>query len=92
MRIMLHLSRDDIREQLPYELICTTRESSVWQTGKRRRKWIAEFSPAEREAATDIFRRSHSMFLTKGVPEEGILMSAKTYNLWQKIGIFCLEI
>lgn len=92
INIMLHLSRDDIIEKLPYDLICTTRESSVWETGKRKRAWLAQFTPEEREASADIFRRAHSMHLTKGVPENGIVMHQKTYDLWQKIGAFCASI
>ena len=92
INVMLHLSYDDVHEILPFALICTTRESSAWETGKRKRAWLAQFTPEERERATDIFRCAHSMYLKKGVPENGLMMYPKTYDLWQKIGAFCASV
>lgn len=90
-RLMIVLERDEIQEQLPYSLICMTREGSVWNTMHRKHRWKFEFTDAEKEAATKIFRMAHTWTLVKGVPDE-VTMSTKTYQLWQKLGSFCASI
>lgn len=88
MRAEIVLTEDEVRENIPYEIICVTKESSIWNTMRRKRMWKEEFTDAERSAATDIFRKAHSWTLVKGVPDE-TRMSMKTYKLWQKLGCFC---
>ena len=90
-RLMIVLERDEIQEQLPYSLICMTREGSVWNTMHRKRRWKFEFTDSEKEAATKIFRQARSWTLVTGVPDE-VTMSTKTYQLWQKLGSFCASI
>lgn len=36
MRVMLHLTHDDIVEKIPYQVICEARYGSRWNTGKVR--------------------------------------------------------
>lgn len=90
-RLEIVMRYDEIRELIPYSLICTVRESSIWQTARRRRRWLAEFTEKEREAATRIFRSAHLWYLIKGVPEE-VRMSTSTFNLWMKIADFCMSL
>lgn len=86
------LQRQEIGESIPYALICTCRESgSIWNTLRRRRRWNAEFTEKEREAATRIFRQAHMWYLIKGVPDE-VRMTVSTYNLWLKIADFCMSL
>lgn len=87
-KLMLELTADDIHATIPYALVCMTRESSVWDTGRRRRKWKEEFTEYEREACTRLFRMAHRWTLTTGVPEK-VTMSVGTFDLWQKLGGFC---
>ncbi len=82
---------DEIQKEIPYSLICMTRESSVWDTGKRRRRWVQEFTKEERDAACRIFTLAHRWTLTTGVPEK-VRMSLKTYELWDKIAVFCASL
>lgn len=89
-KLEIVLARSEIMELIPYALICTVRETAIWETMRRKRRWIAEFTEAERAAATRIFRQAHIWYLIKGVPEE-IRMSTQTFNLWMKIADFCLS-
>lgn len=91
MEMMLVLSRDEVQRDIPYAMICETRFGSAWGTGRRRRRWLAEFSEKEREAATRLFNQSHQWYLTTGVPDE-VKMTTKTLDLWQKLGAFCASI
>ena len=83
--------RDEVCCKIPYGLICTTRESSIWNTGRRRVSWNAWFSESEKSACTRLFAQAHLWYLVKGVPDE-VMMSAKTYALWRKLGAFCASI
>ena len=87
-RLMIVLDHDEVQNQIPYSLICMTREGSVWNTMRRKRRWKFEFTDAEKEAASKLFRLAHTWTLVKGVPDE-VTMSTKTYELWQKLGAFC---
>ncbi len=91
MNLMIELNREEIHEKLAYGMICQTRYGSAWGTGKRKRRWMAEFTEAEREAAKRIFSKSHAMLLTSGVPDS-MVMSLKTLALWQKIANFCASL
>ena len=91
MDVMMRFNADEIRKQFAYELICMTRESSVWGTMRRRRRWSQEFTEAERKAATEIFRDCHKWTLTTGVPNEKV-MSVKRYLLWMKLENFCASL
>ena len=88
MTLMLNLTRDEIQTEIPYALICEARYGAVWDTGKRRREWKAQFTEAEREKASRLFRLAHMWYLTKGVPDR-VTMSMSTFKLWQKLGEFC---
>ena len=90
MRIMLSLDRDDLAK-FPYALLCETRFGSRWGTTKRRRLWVERFTESERKAASKIFAQCHSWYLVKGLPDE-IVMSAKTYDLWNRLADFCCEV
>ena len=89
--VFIHFTHDEIQKKIPYGLICETSEGSAWRTGRRRRRWLLEFTASEREACTRLFRQAHSWYLTKGVPDE-VMMSVKTYGLWQKLGDFCASL
>ena len=68
--------------------IIAARESSIWNTMRRRRRWKEEFTVQEREACTKLFSQAHTWYLVKGVPKS-VTMTMKTYELWQKLGNFC---
>lgn len=91
MKVMIELDREDIHRELPYAVICEARYGSRWNTGKRRRRWMEEFTESEREAASKIFSKAHRMYLASGVPDS-MIMSKKTLALWQKIGDFCASL
>lgn len=87
----IKFTRDEVCCKIPYGLICTTRESSIWNTGRRRVSWNAWFSESEKSACTRLFAQAHLWYLVKGVPDE-VMMSTKTYALWRKLGAFCASI
>lgn len=91
VKIDVVLTRDEVNANIPYDLICMTRYGAHWETRKRKQRWLAEFTEAERNAASRLFALSHTWFLVKGVPDE-VRMSAHTLALWLKLGEFCASI
>lgn len=85
------LTADEIRREIPYMLICETKESSVWSTGRRRRKWNAEFTEEERKSASRLFTLAYKWALKTGVPDK-VRMSLSTYALWGRLAAFCASI
>ena len=84
----LNLTRDEIHAKIPYAMICEMRYGARWETGRRRRAWLANFSEAEREAAVKLFKQAHSWYLVKGVPDT-VQMRTSTFALWMKLAEFC---
>ena len=82
------LTRDEVHKEINYGLICMTRYGSAWNTMRRKRRWVAEFTEAERHAAYKLFSKSHIWFCVRGVPDT-VRMSFSTYHLWQKLAAFC---
>lgn len=89
--VFINFTQAEIQNEIPYALICEARESSVWGTARRRRRWMLEFTASERETCTMLFSYAHSWYLTKGVPDK-VMMTVKTYGLWQKLGHFCASL
>lgn len=90
-KLMMILTSQEVHASIPYSLICMTRFGAHWETGRRRRRWLKEFTEQEREAATRLFNLSHRWLLTTGVPET-VRMTPQTFALWQKLGNFCASI
>lgn len=90
-KIMLVMTHEEVNANIAYSLICFTRYGSAWDTGRRRRAWLADFSESEREAAGRLFRMAHNWTVGRGVPDT-VQMSRKTFHLWQKLGDFCASI
>lgn len=91
MRILLHLTRDDIQQKIPYPVVCEARYGARWNTGTVRRRWTSEFTQLERSQAYRLFAQARLWHLIRGVPNE-IKMTSDTYSLWQKLGNFCATI
>lgn len=90
-KIMLVMTHEEVNANIAYSLICFARYGSAWDTGRRRRAWLADFSESEREAAGRLFRMAHDWTVGRGVPDT-VQMSRKTFHLWQKLGDFCASI
>ena len=90
METQMLLNREEISE-LPYGLLCETRESSIWKTKKRKIWWNAQFTPAEQKEAEKIFKLCHSWYLTTGTPEK-YAASPATLFLWRRLGDFCMQV
>lgn len=89
MKLLIHMTHDDIRRKLPYAIIAETTSRSIWNTGRRKRMFVAEFTEAERRRCAEIRRQAYSWALVRGVPMKGVTMSMATYDTWQKFGNFC---
>lgn len=89
MTMFLHLSHDEICKEIPYMLITETTSRSVWDTGRRKRLWSQIFTEQERAACRKIRQQAHTWALVKGVPDDGVNMTIKTYKLWHKLADFC---
>ena len=90
MRIEFVLSDKEVEENIPYKIIYNTRYGSIWNTMRRKQKWIADFSIVEQELAEEIFRwirRWH----TNGVPKS-VRIEYLTLELMDKIAEFCLTL
>jgi len=87
-KLMLVMSCEEVHETIPYAVVCEARYGSRWSTMRRKRRWMAEFTEAEREKAGELFRRAHNWCLGRGIPET-VRMSLNTFDLWQRLGAFC---
>lgn len=88
---MMTMSHEEVNANIAYSLICFTRYGSAWDTGRRRRAWLADFTEEERRAAGRLFKQACNWTVGRGVPDT-VQMSRKTFNLWQKLGDFCASI
>lgn len=86
--VYVTLTHDDIVDKIPYATICEMRYGARWNTGRRRRAWMSNFTEEERRAAAPLFKQAHSWYLVKGVPDE-VKMKGSTFALWMKLGEFC---
>ena len=85
------MTGEDIRNELQYPLICETMESSIWNTGHRRRTYSETFTRSEQKKISEIKKQAHNWYLVKGAPDE-ITMSYDTYMLWNRLAEFCLSL
>lgn len=90
-RVYLYLTHDEVIERIPYGVIAEIRWGRTWGTGKRRRRWLQEFTEQERNHASELFKLAYKWYLKTGVPDE-VKMSTKTYCLWIKLAEFCASL
>ena len=91
MKMEVIFTQDELKEEIPYQMICMTRYGSVWNTMRRKRKWAETFSAYERERLNAMCRQTYVWTCTNGLPET-IRMSLGTYNLWQRLAEFCVSL
>lgn len=90
-RIMIVMTADEIRDTIPYAMICQTMLGSAWETSRRRRLWKEAFTEREREACLKLRNQARQWYLAKGVPDE-VTMAMTTLDLWNRLGEFCASI
>lgn len=88
---MMKLTVEEVRANIPYDLICMVRYGCTWSSGRRRRAWLADFTEEERRATGRLFRQAHDWTVGRGVPDE-VTMTEKTFRLWRKLAEFCASI
>lgn len=88
---MMKLTVEEVRANIPYDLICMVRYGSAWDTGRRRRAWLANFTEEERRAACRLFKQARGWTVGRGVPDK-VTMTEKTFCLWRKLAEFCASI
>lgn len=86
--ILYSLTRDEVERGINYRLICETMCGAAWSTGRRRRRWRAEFTEAERKACSRLKAQAYGWYLRSGIPDE-VTMTAGTLALWKKLEAFC---
>lgn len=91
MTLMVKLTAEEIHREIPYSTVCMGRYGSSWNTMHRKRRWAEEFTESDRAAARRLFAQAHDWTVGRGVPDT-VLMSWKTFHLWQKLGDFCASI
>ena len=88
MKIMLMFDHDEIKNEIPYGVICETHEGARCNTSRRRRLWSQTFTPSEQKACGRLFRLAKSWYLVKGAPNS-LMLTKETLTLWKKLGEFC---
>ena len=99
---MIKMTGEDIRNELQYPLICETMESSIWNTGHRRRTYSETFTRSEQKKISEIKKQAHNWYLVKGAPDENtarvvaksVISSSlvKAAMLWNRLAEFCLSL
>ena len=89
--MFFEFDHDEIQNTIPYAMICETRFGSVWNTTKRRRRWSAEFTEAERDLAGKLFMQAYRWYVITGVPDK-VKMKSTTYDLWNRLTAFCASL
>lgn len=84
MTIEIVLTNEEVNQNIPYNLICHTRYSSIWNTMQRKLRWNDEFSEMEKFKAEKLFCQAHNWSVGYGVPES-VRLDMFTLNLWKKI-------
>lgn len=91
MKLYISLNRDEIQREIPYTVVAETMSGAKWNTGRRKRLMMEQFTEAEREATNRLHHQARDWYLYKGVPDE-IKMTLNTYHLWHKLAAFCCEL
>ena len=91
MKLSVVLTRDEIPEIIPYQMICVTRYGSTWNTMHRKRRWVEEFSSYERERLNAMCRQTHNWMCVTGLPET-LNMTFGTLDLWNRLAEFCASL
>ena len=90
-RVIIVLSRDEVRKTICYPMICETMYGSRWGTQKRRRTWLSEFTEEERKACGKLKSQAYGWYCGRGVPDE-VKMYSHTLSLWRKLEAFCASL
>lgn len=88
---MMKLTAEEVRANIPYDLICMVRYGCTWSSGRCRRAWLADFTEEERRAAGRLFKQARSWTVGRGVPDE-VTMTEKTFHLWRKLAELCASV
>lgn len=67
-KIMLVMTHEEVDTNIAYSLICFSRYGSAWDTGRRRRAWLANFTEEERRAACRLFKQALAGPLAEAFP------------------------
>ena len=72
-KIMLVMTHEEVDTNIAYSLICFSRYGSAWDTGRRRRAWLANFAEEERRAACRLFKQARGWTLGRGITFDDII-------------------
>lgn len=87
-KIQLVFDKEEIKLQIPYQLVCETFSSSYSNSGSFKRKLKEVFSVGDLEKIKKLVKFSKKWSLTKGVPDVYVC-DVHDFNLWKKLEVFC---
>lgn len=85
------MNSDEIRDQIPFAVVCETMSGAYWNTGKRRRLMKQWFTETEIDAIYRLHKQARQWHLIKGVPDE-LRITPHILALWHKLAAFCCEL
>ena len=92
MKLYLELSHDEIQREIPYMIVAETMCRSVWNTGRRKRMFVQQFTEAEHDRIYKMKSQAYAWALVRGVPLKGVKMTIETYRLWHRLADFCASL
>lgn len=88
---ILVLSREEIQQKIPYQLVCETMGSAKFATKRVKQRYLESFSWEEINKIVLFRRQAHKWHLVSGVPDE-LRITPSDLALWVKLGEFCASI
>ena len=81
---------ENLDKILNYRLIAEQTHSSMFKTGKVKRKLAEEFTPDEIIMIGKISVKAEKWYL-KALPKEEVKITMDEFYLWQKLSKFCIK-
>lgn len=88
MKTQFVFDKEEIKFQIPYQLVCETFSSSYSNSGSFKRKLKEVFSVGDLEKIKKLVKFSKKWSLIKGVPDVYVC-DVHDFNLWKKLEVFC---
>lgn len=90
VQTVITLDRDELRKNIPYRVISETSQLTIWNTGKRKRRFKEHFTEDEQENCLRLVEQARA-WTKAGAPEHANL-TASDIVLWQRLANFCAEL
>lgn len=81
---------ENLEKTLNYRFIAEQTHSSLFSTGKVKRKLAEEFTPDEIAMIEKISAKAGKWYL-RALPKEEVKMTMDEFYLWKKLSKFCIK-